>query len=140
MHQFVRTVYHRHICFRLPTAQRRHLFLLKFFNSWRVGVLHILLTKVNEGIANETRATEEHAVAALRVRLGIEAEDVTLANFRTRRQEARARQVGLYEGYEGHEAGTLALDEGDEGLHGYEAAIVAQPQPRPKAPPWGTWV
>ena len=134
MHKLVRTLC-LHQCQLLPPAQPCHLFILKFFNSWRVGVL--LLTEVKEGIANETRATEEHAVAALRVRLGIEAEGVTLANFRTRRQEARARQVGLYEG---HEAATRALGEDHEGFHGCEAAVVGRPKRRPKAPPWGTWV
>ena len=111
-----------------------------FFNSWRVGVLHILWSRVSEGIAIEARATEEHAFAALRGRLGIAADDITIAYFRTQCQDARARQVGLYEGYECHEAGTLALDDGDEGLHGYEAAIVERPRRRPEAGTGGTWV
>ena len=95
---------------------------------------------MSEGIAIEARGTEEHAFAALRGRLGIAAEDLTLGYFRTQCQDARARQVGFHEGDEGHEAGTLAVDDGDEGLHGYEAAIVVRPKRRPKASPWGTWV
>ena len=134
------TVHHQHYCFCFPTALRRHRFVLRFFNTWRCGVLHILWERVSEGIAIEARATEQYAFAKLRARLGFAPEDLTLAYFRTQCQDARARQVGFHEGHEGHEAGTLAVDDGDEGLHGYEAAVVGRPKRRPKAAPWGTWV